>query len=110
MHRPQCPGTQCCLVHIECMFTKMHEPMTKAVMKAKRAGILPRCLVLMSASREKLGMGKMNDCPLSYTLVTQLGYAVWVLRVLHSQRVTWREQALEPDCRGGILVPTPPAV
>lgn len=64
------------MVPSEHTFVKVNDSQTKAVVKVKGLDILPRCLVLKSPDREKLGEGKMNDYPLSYTLVTQLGHTV----------------------------------
>lgn len=43
----------------EHMFVNVNDSQTKAV-KAKGADILPRCSVLMSPDKEKLGTGKMT--------------------------------------------------
>lgn len=58
------------MVHNEHKFAKMNDSQPKAMMKATGDNILPKHLVLMYPRREKLGTGKMNDCPLDYTLMT----------------------------------------
>lgn len=72
-------------------------------MKAKGTDILPRHLVLTSTYREKLGAGKVNDCPLSYTLVTQLGHNLGMM--CPTLPGAHGAQALKPGCQVGSRCP-----